>query len=77
MHRFGLCDEESIAAFNISLYLNREHVFWIFKAFRTYNIFFLNYLMTLLGSTPQLAAMITFGSACSILVRNSLAAKPL
>jgi hypothetical protein len=32
--------------------------------------------MTLLGSTPQLALMTTFGSACSILVLNSLDAKP-
>lgn len=34
------------------------------------------YLITLLGSTPQLAAMTTFGSACSIRVHSSLAAKP-
>lgn len=32
--------------------------------------------MTLLGSTPQLAAITTFGSACSIRVQSSLAAKP-
>lgn len=35
------------------------------------------YLTILLGSTPQLAAMMTVGSACSILVLNSLAAKPV
>jgi len=34
------------------------------------------YGMTLLGSTPQLALITTFGSACSILVLNSLDAKP-
>lgn len=34
------------------------------------------YLITLFGSRPQLAAMTTFGSACSIRVHNSLAAKP-
>lgn len=34
------------------------------------------YRMTLFGSTPQLAAMTTFGSACSIRVHSSLAAKP-
>lgn len=32
--------------------------------------------MILFGSTPQLAAMTTFGSACSIRVHSSLAAKP-
>lgn len=34
------------------------------------------YLIILFGSTPQLAAIMTFGSACSILVQSSLAAKP-
>jgi hypothetical protein len=29
-----------------------------------------------LGSTPQLAAIKTLGSACSILAHNSLEAKP-
>lgn len=33
-------------------------------------------LTILFGSTPQLAAMMTVGSACSILVLSSLAAKP-
>lgn len=33
--------------------------------------------MILLGSTPQLALMTTLGSACSILVLNSLDANPL
>lgn len=33
-------------------------------------------LIILLGSTPQLAAITTFGSACSIRVHSSLAAKP-
>lgn len=32
--------------------------------------------MTLFGSNPQLAAITTVGLACSILVHNSLAAKP-
>lgn len=36
-----------------------------------------SHLMTLLGSTPQLAAMITLGSACTILEHSSLAAKPV
>lgn len=35
------------------------------------------YGMTLFGSTPQLALITTFGSACSILVLNSLDAKPI
>lgn len=35
------------------------------------------YLITLFGSTPQFAAITTFGSACSILVQSSLAANPL
>lgn len=36
-----------------------------------------NYYLTILfGSTPQLAAIITFGSECSILVHNSRAANP-
>lgn len=35
-----------------------------------------SYFITLLGSTPQLAAMITLGCACIILVHSSLAAKP-
>lgn len=33
--------------------------------------------MTLFGSTPQLALITTLGSACSILVLNSLDAKPI
>lgn len=35
------------------------------------------YLIILFGSTPQLAAIKTFGSACSILIFNSRAAKPI
>lgn len=35
------------------------------------------YRMILFGSTPQLAAMTTFGSACSIRLHNSFAAKPM
>lgn len=34
------------------------------------------YRIILFGSIPQLAAIITFGSACSIRVHSSLAAKP-
>lgn len=35
-----------------------------------------DYLTILLGSTPQLAAIITFGSACSIRTHSSLTANP-
>lgn len=41
------------------------------------NFLCLFYLITLFGSTPQFAAITTFGSACSILVQSSLAANPL
>lgn len=34
------------------------------------------YRTILVGSTPQLAAITTFGSACSMRLQSSLAAKP-
>lgn len=58
----------------MSLYLpcGNSYLLYIWKDLRDD----CGYLITLLGSTPQLAAMMTLGSACSILVRSSLAANP-